>query len=369
MIYADNAATTKLSDNAAKTIIELLNEYANPSQPYSFSRKAKQVLSDARATIAKCINAESNEIYFTSGGSESNNWVIKNALWEFTTTAKVITSEIEHHSVLRACDAIERIGCSVDYLVPDKNGLIDVNDLARKMDSRVKLVSVMMVNNEIGTIQPIKELCEVAHKYGSLFHTDAVQAIGHIRIDMKELGVDFLSASAHKFNGPKGIGFLYIKNGIDKYPLINGGSQEMGYRAGTENIPYIAGMAVALEDNIRELEDNQRKVKLLKERLVSNLKGLEFVVNGDGHTIDSLLSLSFPHQSGEALLHKLDLMGVIVSTGSACDSKETQVSHVLKAIKLSDDLAKGTIRISLSKDNSLEEIDRIADTIKKCCKI
>lgn len=369
MIYADNAATTKLSDNAAKTIIELLDEYANPSQPYSFSRKAKQVLSDARTTIAKCINAEPNEIYFTSGGSEGNNWVIKNALWEFATTAKVITSEIEHHSVLRACDAIKRLGCSVEYLVPDKNGLIDADVLTRKMDSSVKLVSVMMVNNEIGTIQPVKELCAIAHKHGALFHTDAVQAIGHIKIDVKELGIDFLSASAHKFNGPKGIGFLYIKNGIDKYPLINGGSQEMGYRAGTENIPYIAGMAVALEDNIRELEDNQRKVKLLKERLVSKLKGLEFVINGDGHTIENILSLSFLHQSGEAMLHKLDLMGVIVSTGSACDSKETQISHVLKAIKISEELAEGTIRVSLSSDNSIEEIDRIAEKIKICCQI
>lgn len=370
MIYADNAATTKLSDAAAKTIIEVLNEYANPSQPYSFSRKAKERLADARYRIAKCINADPSEIYFTSGGSESNNWVIKGFAYNRNySKAPIITSAIEHHSVLRACESVESSGCPVAYLMPNKNGVIEVDTLRQMITKKTGLVSVMMVNNEIGTIQPIKELCQVAHNNGALFHTDAVQAVGHLEVDVKALGVDMLSSSAHKFNGPKGVGFLYIKKGTSISPLINGGSQESGHRAGTENVAYIAGMAVALDENIEKLNENQLKIKELRKRLISQLRVLSFSINGSENGIDNILSLSFPNQSGEAMLHKLDLLGVMISTGSACDSKETQVSHVIKAIHLPDDLAEGTIRISLSSDNTLDEMDTIAEKIKRCCNL
>lgn len=246
---------------------------------------------------------------------------------------------------------------------------IEVDTLRQMITKKTGLVSVMMVNNEIGTIQPIKELCQVAHNNGALFHTDAVQAVGHLEVDVKALGVDMLSASAHKFNGPKGVGFLYIKKGTSISPLINGGSQESGHRAGTENVAYIAGMAVALDENIEKLNENQLKIKELRKRLISQLRVLSFSINGSENGIDNILSLSFPNQSGEAMLHKLDLLGVMISTGSACDSKETQVSHVIKAIHLPDDLAEGTIRISLSSDNTLDEMDTIAEKIKRCCNL
>lgn len=242
-IYADNAATTKLDIDAFEAMKPfLLDEYGNASQPYSFARKPKKALADARATIAECIGALPEEIYFTSGGTESDNWAIKGSAFSDPYKRATITSSIEHHAVLRTCSAIESLGYPVTYISPDRFGIITADALEEIMTENTRLVSIMFSNNEIGTIEPIKELAAIAHKHGALFHTDAVQAVGHVSIDVKDLGIDMLSASAHKFNGPKGVGFLYIRSGTEINPLNDGGSQERGLRAGTENIAEIVGM-------------------------------------------------------------------------------------------------------------------------------
>ena len=375
MIYADNAATTKLDIEAFKLMTSyLLDDYANPSQPYSFSRKVKLAIKNARSTIAKCINADPDEIYFTSGGTESNNWVIKN----FGSTSDIkhiITSEIEHHAVLRACKHMEEIGATVKYLSVDEKGLVkteELNNMFSSVDDPViscdtTLVSVMMANNEIGTIEPIKELVDVAHKHGAYFHADAVQAVGHIKIDVKALEVDFLSASAHKFNGPKGIGFLYVRKGTIIQPHNDGGAQENGLRSGTENVAAIIGMAKALENNVNSMEENKKQL-LKYESIIENLlreKDIRYVRNGYFKHIPGNMSLSFAGFEGEAILHRLDLMGICISTGSACDSQRTQISHVLKAIGIDQELAEGTIRISLGKNNTEDEVWEIGKALEK----
>lgn len=362
MIYADNAATTKLDIDAFEAMKPyLLDEYGNASQPYSFSRAPKKALRDARQIIAECINAGPDEIYFTSGGTESDNWAIKGTAFHSKEHKAIITSSFEHHAVLRACEAVEMMGYPVTYIAPNMSGCIEVDALKSVITPQTLLVSVMMSNNEIGTVQPIKDLVKVAHRYGSLFHTDAVQCVGHLPIDVKSLGVDMLSASAHKFNGPKGIGFLYIKKGTQITPLLNGGVQESGYRAGTENVAAIVGMAVALKKNCDELTKNSEYISQLENELISSLMAekLEFHRNGNGKMLPGNLSLSFPGFEGENLLHRLDLMGIRVSTGSACDSVNTQISHVLQAIRVEEKDALGTIRISLGKDNTIEDVDNI----------
>lgn len=365
MIYADNAATTKLDIDAFEAMKPyLLDNYANASQPYSFSRTVKKALKEARQTIASCINAEPEEIFFTSCGSESDNWAIKGIAYNGQQGA-LITSEIEHHAVLKACADVEKNGIPVVYIKPNDKGVISSEVLSGYITENAKLVSIMYVNNEIGTIEPIKELCKIAHENGALFHTDAVQAVGHIRVDVKELGVDMLSASAHKFNGPKGVGFLYIKKGTDIKPFINGGAQEFGFRAGTENVASIVGMAIALKNNCSRIQDNNEHLEKLEDFLISKLKGLDFSRNGSDNHAKGIISLSFPNKEGEAILHRLDLMGIMVSTGSACDSVNTQISHVLRAINLDESLARGTIRISLSKNNTIEEIIEIAKALRK----
>ena len=371
LIYADNAATTKLDINAFEAMKPyLLDEYGNASQPYSFARKPKQALKESREIIAKCINAEPNEIYFTSGGTESDNWAVKGIALSNSERKTIITSEIEHHAVLNACADIENLECSVVYLPVTSQGSVTVDALEKVITNNTALVSVMFANNEIGTIQPIKELCEVAHLHGVLFHTDAVQAVGHIHIDVKDLGIDMLSASAHKFNGPKGVGFLYIKKGTPITSYISGGRQESGLRAGTENIAAIVGMAVALKNNCDNLSSNMRKVKSLEENLLSLLtaKRISFIKNGGKNTVPGNISISFPGYDGESLLHRLDLMGIQISTGSACDSVNTQISHVLQAMKLKDNVAKGTVRISLCKDNTCDEIQTIANAFERIIK-
>lgn len=367
MIYADNAATTRLDIDAFEAMKSfLLDSYGNASQPYSFARPAKKALKDARATIAQCIGALPEEIYFTSGGTESDNWVIKGALQAGNRRA-VITSAFEHHAVLRACEHIERMGSPVAYVYPTNTGIVSPEKLSAIITDQTKLVSIMMVNNEIGTVQPIQELCALAHRQGALFHTDAVQAVGHIPIDVHGLNVDFLSASAHKFNGPKGVGFLYIRRGTIIEPFSDGGAQEYGLRAGTENIASIVGMAVALQKNCEEIFTVQPYLKELEQIILSRLDAaqIDYRRNGDEPHIPGNLSLSFKGFEGEMLLHRLDLMGIMVSTGSACDSKNTQVSHVLQAIHADMDYAVGTIRISLGKYNSKEDAERIADALVK----
>ena len=366
-IYADNAATTKLDIDAFEAMKPfLLDEYGNASQPYSFARKPKQALKEARAIIARCINAEPKEIYFTSGGTESDNWAIKGVAFTDPEKHAIITSQIEHHAVLRACEDIEKLGHPVVYLPVTKEGIVTTESLNSMITTSTLLVSVMYANNEIGTIEPIKELCEIAHRNGALFHTDAVQAVGHVHIDVKALGVDMLSASAHKFNGPKGIGFLYIKKGTPITSYASGGAQEFGMRAGTENIASIVGMAVALKKNCDNLAENIHHIENIESQLLDKLSsfGLDYIRNGSLQHIPGNVSLSFKNADGEALLHRLDLMGICVSTGAACDTVNTEVSHVLKSIGLKHEYAIGTIRVTLSANNTADNVIAIADALK-----
>lgn len=369
MIYADNAATTKLDKAAFEAMIPYLtDEYGNPSSAYSFSRTVKKALKEAREIIAECINAEPEEIYFTSGGTESDNWAIKVAGFTGGKEKSIITSEVEHHAILNSCKFMDSLGYNVKYMPTTKDGVILPNTLERFIDNNVSLVSVMMINNELGTIEPIKELCEIAHCHDALFHTDAVQAVGHTDIDVKKLCVDMLSASAHKFNGPRGVGFLYVNKNKKIPSLLNGGAQENGMRGGTENVAGIVGMAVALKHNIENLRYNYQHIKKLEALLLKKLNdfNIRHIKNGGKNTLPGIISLSFDGKSGEALLHRLDLMKICISTGSACDSHNTKISHVLQAIKLPKQFANGTIRISLGKYNTEEDILTVAKAITKC---
>lgn len=364
MIYADNAATTKLDISAFEAMKPfLLDDYSNPSQPYSFSRTSKKAIKEARSIIAGCINAQPEEIFFTSGGTESDNWAIKGTAVASEKRRAIITSSFEHHAVLRSCCAVEKLGYPVAYLPIQADGTVSEATLNSFISESTNLVSVMYANNELGTIQPIKKLCEITHSQGALFHTDAVQAVGHIKIDVQELGVDMLSASAHKFNGPKGIGFLYIRKGTNLVSYADGGSQEFSHRAGTENVASIVGMATALKANCDAIEENISHVNAISQKFLSQLR-CDYHINGNtDNQLPGLFSIAFDGANGESLLHLLDLKGICVSTGSACDSKRTQISHVLEAIKLPEELAKSIIRISFGKNNNTEEAIIIANTI------
>lgn len=368
IIYADNAATTKLNKEALEAMIPwLTEEYGNASQPYSFARSARKALLEVRETIASCINADPEEIFFTSGGTESDNWALKGTMLEYGDMRTLITSQIEHHAILNSAASIERLGYPVVYLPVDSNGTVLPETLWNTISNRTKLVSVMLSNNEIGTIQPIKELAEIAHNCGALFHTDAVQAVGHIPIDVHALDVDMLSSSAHKFNGPKGIGFLYVKKGTNLHPYNDGGAQEYGMRAGTENVASIVGMAEALRVNCANMTAHTTHLLSLEDIILQKLNeaSIDFRRNGAKNRVPGNMSLSFHHASGEMLLHRLDLMGICVSTGSACDSQNTQISHVLSALNMDKEYAEGTIRISLGKDNTVEEAEQIATSLIK----
>lgn len=372
MIYADNAATTKLNKEAFDAMIPfLLENYANASQPYSFARKAKNALKESRKIIAECIHAEPEEIFFTSGGTESDNWAIKNFCPQ-TDIRFLITSPIEHHAVLNACKAVS-YNSEHHFLAVNNKGTVSEKSLleilTRPRDvvasCESTLVSVMLANNEIGTIQPIKELCKIAHNYGACFHTDAVQAVGHIPIDVKDLGVDMLSASAHKFNGTKGIGFLYIKKSLGTIQSFhNGGMQENGFRAGTENIAGIVAMAYALKANCDNMNKNISHLKMLEDEVVSILdkEHIDYLRNGTNQ-LPGNVNLSFKGVEGEMLLHRLDLKGICVSTGSACDSQNQKVTHVIEAIGVPEAYKYGTIRISFGSDNTIEDAEIIANSL------
>lgn len=368
MIYADHAATTALSQTAFDAMLPWFQcEYGNPSTLYGLARNPRKAISNAREIIASSIGASPNEIFFTSGGSESNNWAIKGTAFRHAIGAKIITSPIEHHAVLNSCASLERMGYVVSTVPVDQEGVVSAIDLANEISDETAIVSIMLANNEIGTIEPIKKLAEVAHEKGCIFHTDAVQAVAHIPIDVKDMGIDMLSSSAHKFNGPKGIGFLYIRSGTELEPLIDGGSQERGMRAGTENVASIVGMAAALKEHIDNLESEITYLSGLSRQFIEDLRKheLDFVLNGSSNRIPGSLSVSFRHAEGEMLLHRLDLMGTAVATGSACDSNETVLSHVIRAIKTPGDYASGTIRITLGMDNSVDDVHKIAAQIAK----
>lgn len=369
MIYADNAATTRLDEEAFEAMKPfLLEEYGNPSQPYIFTRVPKKALRQAREYIAECICADPDEIFFTSGGTESDNWAIKGGAFSDSDKRATVTSAFEHHAILNSCKSIERLKFPVAYMWPTSDGIITPEILSKYITESTRLVSVMFANNEIGSIQPIKKLCRIAHEYGALFHTDAVQAVGHISINVHDLDVDMLSASAHKFNGPKGVGFLYIRSGTNILPNNDGGAQEDGMRAGTENVAGIVAMATALKKNVDLITSTAAKLTSMEHTLVGMLQaaGVNFIRNGSKeHHLPGLLSLSFPGFEGEAMLHRLDLMGICIATGAACDSKKTQISHVLNAIGLDESNARGTIRISFGRFNDIADAEKLAQAIIK----
>ena len=364
-VYADNAATTQLSRAAYEQMLPfLVDNYGNPSQPYSFSRAAKKAIRKAREIVAVCINAEPEEIVFTSGGTESDNMAVKGFALRDQEHKLLITSSIEHHAVLNSCRAMELIGHDVELLPVTVTGIIEPSSLEEVDIAGNSLVTCMFANNEIGTIQPIEQLCNASHEHGAIFHTDAVQAVGHVPIDVKTLSIDMLSASAHKFHGPRGVGFLYVRKGIRISPYVSGGAQEKKLRGGTENTAGIVGMAAALRESCEKLDSTTRLLRKRENELLSRLQeaDLDFVRNGQNQ-LPGLLSLSFRNASGEMLLHRLDLMRIYVSTGSACDGSNVQKSHVLKAIGLSDDYALGTIRLSFGRDITSQDVEYIAASI------
>lgn len=372
MIYADNAATTKLNREAFEAMTPfLLDNYANASQPYSFARKVKKALKESRKIIAESIHAEPEEIFFTSGGTESDNWAIKNYCPQ-TDIRHIITSPIEHHAILNACKSTA-YNSQISLLTVDSKGIVSVKSLEKFLtapqetvsSSKSTLVSVMLANNEIGTIQPIKELCNIAHKNGAYFHTDAVQAVGHIPVDVKTLDVDMLSASAHKFNGTKGIGFLYIKKSLGIIqPFHDGGMQESGLRAGTEDVASIVAMAHALKSSCDNMKKNMNHLKMLEDVVISilNNEHVDYLRNGTNQ-LPGNVNLSFKGVEGEMLLHRLDLKGICVSTGSACDSQNQKATHVIEAIGVPDEYKYGTIRLSFGSENTLDEARTIANAI------
>lgn len=372
IIYADHAATTMLSPKAKEAMAPWLSEeYGNPSTLYSLARNPRRAIADARVQIAEAIDAEPDEIFFTSGGTESDNWALLGTALRFPNQRKrIITSCIEHHAVLHTCNFLEKIGYEVVYLPVSHDGLVREADLKSAINEGTILVSIMYANNEIGTIEPVWEYSRIAHEHGVLFHTDAVQAVGHDYIETKIIDVDMLSASAHKFNGPKGVGFLYIKKGTPIEPLLHGGGQEKGMRSGTENVASIVGMAAALNENMASIENNRTYLENLRTQLISSLRSrnIDFIVNGADRHIPGSTSLSFKNVDGEMLLHRLDLMGIAVATGSACNSKETVLSHVIKAIGVPPEYANGTIRITLGPDNNAEQIDKIIASLTKILK-
>ena len=367
-IYADNAATTKIDPVTFDAMVPFLKDiYANPSSLHSLGKCARDAVESARQQIASCIGASPDSIVFTSGGTESDNLAINGVVRAMRDKGShVIASAIEHHAVLNCCDALRKDGFATTFLPVDASGLVSLDALSDAIRPQTKFVSIMMANNEIGTIQDIYRLASITHDRGLIFHTDAVQAVGHIPVNVAELGVDLLSASAHKFNGPKGVGFLYIRKGVTLYSFMNGGQQEAGYRAGTENVAGIVGMACALKNHFVTLSDNINKLNRMSAMLASRISSIIPEARFNGHATErlpGLLSISFPRISAESLMHLLDLKGIFISTGAACNSKATVVSHVLHAIKLTEEYSAGTIRISLSKDNTESETVIIADSI------
>ena len=370
VIYADHAATTRLSDKALQAMLPWLQEeYGNPSQPYSFSRKPKMAVAEARETIASCIGAQPEEIFFTSGGTESDNWAIKGTALSYGREGTLLVSAFEHHAVLRACEAIAADGWPITYINPTEDGIIMPETLSQLMTDDTKIVSVMMANNEVGTIQPIQHLAVLAHEHNAIFHTDAVQAVGHIPVNVKKLDIDLLSASAHKFNGPKGVGFLFIRKGTKMISHESGGGQEHGMRAGTENVAGIVGMATALKEHCSHIHEEQEHLNTLTDTLQQLMQDVPHIVHGNRQErLPGILSIAFPGFEGETLLHRLDLMKIEVSTGSACDSTRTVISHVLRSMQIPEEIARGTIRISLGNENTLEDVIAISDALHRVLK-
>lgn len=370
MIYLDNAATTKTRPEVVEAMLPYFTElYGNPSSVYTFSSKSKEAVAKAREIIADSLGVKSNEIYFTAGGSESDNWALVAAAEAYESKGKhIITSKIEHHAVLHTCEYLEKRGYEVTYLDVDENGVVKLDELKKAIRPDTILISIMFANNEIGTIEPIKEIGAIAREHGILFHTDAVQAYGHIPISADEYHIDMLSASGHKINGPKGIGFLYIRKGVKIRSFIHGGAQERRRRAGTENVPGIAGFGKAVQLAVKEMEARIEKETMLRDYLMEKvLKEVPFArINGSRTSrLPNNINFAFQFIEGESLLIKLDMAGICGSSGSACTSGSLDPSHVLLAIGLPHEIAHGSLRLTLSEENTMEEMDITAEKIKE----
>ena len=369
LIYLDNAATTKTAQEAVDAMLPYFTEYyGNASSIYSLGAESKKAMTEAREEIARSIGASAKEIYFTAGGSESDNWALVAAAEAYESKGKhIISSKIEHHAILHTCEYLEKRGFSITYIDVDENGVLKLDELKKAIRPDTILISVMFANNEIGTIQPIKEIGEIAREHGILFHTDAVQAYGHVPTRVDELPIDMMSASGHKINGPKGIGFLYIRKGVKIRSFVHGGAQERNRRAGTENIPGIVGLAAAIRKNFANMEERIRKETELRDYLIARIEKEVPYCRLNGHRTDRLpnnVNFSFQFIEGESLLIMLDMKGICASSGSACTSGSLDPSHVLLAIGLPHEIAHGSLRMTLSEENTKEEIDFVAGELK-----
>lgn len=370
MIYLDNAATTKVNKKVLGSMMPYFSEiYCNPSAAYSFATKGRIAIEEARNHAAKLIGASDMEIYFTSGGSESDNWAIKAVAESFSDKGKhIITTKIEHHAVLHTCEYLERHGFDITYLNVDSDGKVRLDELKKSIREDTILISVMTANNEIGTIQPVAEIGKIAHEKGILFHTDAVQAYGHIPINVDEMNIDLLSASGHKFNGPKGVGIMYIRKGVKIRSFIHGGSQERGRRAGTYNVPGIAGLGTAAKLAMENMAKRAEKEKELRDYFIDRISAEIPYTVLNGHREDRLpnnINFCFRFVEGESVLIMLDQAGICASSGSACTSGAIDPSHVLRAIGLSDEMAHESLRLTLSYENTKEEIDTVVGELKR----
>lgn len=370
LIYLDNAATTQLSPEVLEEMKPYLTEYyGNPSSIYRFAQKSSQAVERAREEIASMIGAKPSEIYFTGGGSESDNWAIKGVAEAYRAKGRhIITSKIEHHAVLHTCEYLERQGYEVTYLDVDEEGVIDLEQLQQAIRPDTILISVMTANNEIGTIQPILKIGEIAEKHGILFHTDAVQAFGHIPLHVKDMNIDLLSASGHKIHGPKGIGFLYIKERVKPSVLIHGGAQERGKRAGTHNVPGIVGFAAAAKKAGRSMKETMEQERKLRDYLIHRIETEIPFSLLNGHRTDRLpnnVHFCFRFIEGESMLILLDEEGICASSGSACTSGSLDPSHVLLAIGRPHEIAHGSLRLTLPETTTKEELDFVVEALKK----
>lgn len=370
MIYLDNAATTKVNKKVLESMMPYFSEiYCNPSAAYSFATKGRIAIEEARNYAAKLIGASDMEIYFTSGGSESDNWAIKAVAESFSDKGKhIITTKIEHHAVLHTCEYLERHGFDITYLNVDSDGKVRLDELKKSIREDTILISVMTANNEIGTIQPVAEIGKIAHEKGILFHTDAVQAYGHIPINVDEMNIDLLSASGHKFNGPKGVGIMYIRKGVKIRSFIHGGSQERGRRAGTYNVPGIAGLGTAAKLAMENMAKRAEKEKELRDYFIDRISAEIPYTVLNGHREDRLpnnINFCFRFVEGESVLIMLDQAGICASSGSACTSGAIDPSHVLRAIGLNDEMAHESLRLTLSYENTKEEIDTVVGELKR----
>ena len=370
MIYLDNAATTKTAPEVVEAMLPYFTEYfGNASSVYGFAGNSKEAMTKARETIAQSLGAKANEIYFTAGGSEADNWALKATAESYKAKGNhIITTKIEHHAILHTSEWLEKNGFEVTYLNVDENGVVKLDELKKAIRPETILISVMFANNEIGTIQPIKEIGEIAKANGILFHTDAVQAFGQVPINVDELNIDMLSSSGHKLNGPKGIGFLYIRKGVKIRSFVHGGAQERKRRAGTENVPAIVGYGAAVERAMNTMEERTAKEKELRDYLIDRVLKEVPYTRLNGHRTDRLpnnANFSFQFIEGESLLIMLDMEGICGSSGSACTSGSLDPSHVLLAIGLPHEIAHGSLRLTLSDETTKEDIDYVVEKVKE----